>query len=36
VEHEDALASLGQRAAELDRARGILPGVGEGEQDAHR
>jgi len=36
VEHEDALASLGQRAAELDRARGILPGVEEGEQDAHR
>jgi len=28
IEYEDALASLGQRAAELDRARGILPGLG--------
>jgi outer membrane protein TolC len=28
IEYEDALASFGQRAAELDRARGILPGLG--------
>jgi outer membrane protein TolC len=36
VEYEEALASLGQRAAELDRARGILPGIRrEGGSDAH-
>ena len=28
IEYERVLASLGQRAAELDRARGILPGLG--------
>jgi outer membrane protein TolC len=28
IEYEEVLASLGQRAAELDRARGILPGLG--------
>ena len=28
VEYEEAMASFGQRAAELDRARGILPGLG--------
>jgi len=36
IEYEDALASLGQRAAELDRARGIVPGIVlEGGPDAH-
>ena len=36
IEYEQALASLGQRAAELDRARGILPGLGAegGQHDA--
>ncbi|MFZ1865525.1 MAG: TolC family protein [Polyangiales bacterium] len=34
VQYEDALASLGQRAAELDRARGVLPVIGkEGGRD---
>jgi len=28
IQYEEVLASLGQRAAELDRARGILPGLG--------
>lgn len=28
IEYEEVLASLGQRAAELDRVRGILPGLG--------
>jgi outer membrane protein TolC len=28
IEYQQALASLAQRAAELDRARGILPGLG--------
>ncbi len=27
IQYEDALASLGQRAAELDRVRGIVPGI---------
>ncbi len=36
IEYEQALASLGQRAAELDRARGIVPGIGAegGQHDA--
>ncbi len=37
IEYEEALAGLGQRAAELDRARGIVPGLkSEGEPHAHR
>ncbi|MGD8316726.1 MAG: TolC family protein [Myxococcales bacterium] len=28
IQYEDALASLGKRAAELDRARGVLPVIG--------
>ncbi|KPK17395.1 MAG: hypothetical protein AMJ62_01460 [Myxococcales bacterium SG8_38] len=36
IQYEDALADLGQRAAELDRARGILTGVSaEGGYDEH-
>jgi len=36
IQYEEALASLGQRAAELDRARGIVPGVRlEGGADEH-
>ncbi|HSN81999.1 MAG TPA: TolC family protein [Polyangiales bacterium] len=27
IQYEDSLADLGQRAAELDRARGIVPGI---------
>lgn len=36
IEYEQALASLAQRAAELDRVRGILPGIGAegGQHDA--
>ena len=34
IQYEDALANLGQRAAELDRARGVLPAIGnEGGRD---
>jgi cobalt-zinc-cadmium efflux system outer membrane protein len=34
IQYEDALASLGRRAAELDRARGVLPVIGnEGGRD---
>jgi outer membrane protein TolC len=37
IEYEEALASLGQRTAELDRASGILPGLGhEGESNERR
>ncbi len=36
IEYEGALAGLGQRAAELDRASGIVPGLGdEGESHEH-
>jgi len=36
IEYEEALAGLGQRAAELDRASGILPGLGQrGESYEH-
>ena len=27
IQYEDAIATLGQRTAELDRARGLIPGV---------
>jgi len=37
IEYEEALASFGQRAAELDRARGLVPGIRiEGGPDARR
>jgi cobalt-zinc-cadmium efflux system outer membrane protein len=29
IQYEEALAGLGQRVAELDRARGVLPGISE-------
>jgi len=36
IEYEEALASVGQRAAELDRARGIVTGIRrEGGRNAH-
>jgi outer membrane protein TolC len=36
IEYEDSLASLGQRAAELDRARGVVPGIrAEGGRNDH-
>jgi len=37
IEYEEALASFGQRVAELDRARGVVPGIrSEGGPDARR